>query len=38
MPRTAKETAKKAGLRFDKNRLYEPDYNLRIGSHYLDRA
>ncbi len=37
MPKTAKETAKKAGLRFDKNRLYEPDYNLRVGSHYLDR-
>jgi soluble lytic murein transglycosylase len=37
MPRTAKETAKKIDLRFDKKRLFEPDYNLRIGSKYLSR-
>jgi len=37
MPRTAKETAKKSGLPFDKESLFEPDYNFTIGSEYLSR-
>jgi soluble lytic murein transglycosylase len=37
LPRTAKETAKKADIRFDKKRLFEPSYNLTLGSHYLSR-
>jgi soluble lytic murein transglycosylase len=37
LPRTAKETAKKADIRFDKSRLYDPEYNLLIGSKYLSR-
>jgi soluble lytic murein transglycosylase len=37
MPKTAKETAKKLKLRFDKKRLFEPDYNLTLGTNYLAR-
>ena len=36
MPNTAKITAKKIGIKFDKNKLLnDTDYNLLIGSQYL---
>lgn len=34
MPATAKQTAKKIGVS-SKNSLYEPEYNIRLGSSYL---
>lgn len=34
---TAKETARKAKIRYSKSRLYEPDYNMELGSLYLER-
>lgn len=34
---TAKETARKAGVAYSAGRLYEPDYNILLGSHYLGR-
>lgn len=37
LPGTAKETARKVGMKFTKERLYEPSYNLIIGSAYLGR-
>jgi soluble lytic murein transglycosylase len=36
MPATAKETAKKAKLRYVKRKLFEPEYNITLGSHYLN--
>lgn len=36
-PSTAKETARKSGIRYDKKRLFEADYNMLLGSHYLSR-
>lgn len=35
MPSTARYTAKKIGVRYRKSKLFEPDYNARLGSHYL---
>ncbi|WP_439134159.1 transglycosylase SLT domain-containing protein [Pseudomaricurvus sp.] len=35
MPQTAKETARKAGVRYSKSRLYEPDTNILLGSAYI---
>jgi soluble lytic murein transglycosylase len=35
MPATAKETAKKAKLHYAKSKLYEPEYNIALGSHYI---
>ncbi|WP_421863885.1 transglycosylase SLT domain-containing protein [Motiliproteus sp.] len=36
MPATAKETAKKAKIRYrSRNQLAEPDFNIKLGSHYL---
>lgn len=37
LPGTAKETAKKNDLGYSLNRLYEPDYNMTLGSMYLRR-
>lgn len=38
MPPTAKETARKTGLRYSKSRLTaDPAYNIRLGSAYLTR-
>jgi peptidoglycan lytic transglycosylase len=37
LPGTAKETAKKLGMGFSIDRLYEPDYNMTLGSAYLQR-
>lgn len=35
LPSTGKRIAKMMGLGFDANRLFEPEYNVRIGSWYL---
>lgn len=37
LPSTAKEVAKKNDLPYEKNRLFEPDYNMTLGSLYLGR-
>jgi soluble lytic murein transglycosylase len=37
MPATARETARKLGLGFAVPRLFEPDYNITLGSDYLAR-
>ena len=37
LPGTAKEIARKNGLGFSKDRLYEAKYNMNIGSLYLSR-
>jgi soluble lytic murein transglycosylase len=37
MPATARETARKLGLGFAIPRLFEPDYNIILGSDYLAR-
>lgn len=37
LPKTAKENARKMDIDFVASRLYEPDYNMRLGSHYLSR-
>lgn len=37
MPGTAKETARKHGMAFSKDRLAEPAYNMTLGSYYLGR-
>ncbi len=35
MPGTARETAPRAGLLYDVGRLYEPSYNIMLGSTYF---
>ena len=35
MPATARQTAKKIGLKPAKNSLYDPEYNITLGSNYL---
>lgn len=35
MPATARQTAKKAKLRYAKRKLFEPSYNIALGSHYI---
>ncbi len=35
MPATARQTAKKIGLKPSKNSLYDPSYNIKLGSNYL---
>ncbi len=37
LPSTAKEMAKKLEMGFAPSRLYEPDYNITVGSYYLSR-
>lgn len=37
MPRTAKEVARKLKIGFSIGKLYEPGYNFRLGSAYLER-
>ncbi len=37
LPSTAKEVAKKTAVGFNRVRLYEPEYNMMLGSHYLAR-
>jgi soluble lytic murein transglycosylase len=35
MPRTAKETARKAGISHSRNDLFEPEHNIILGSRYI---
>jgi soluble lytic murein transglycosylase len=35
MPATAKQTAKKARLAYKKDKLFDPQYNIALGSHYI---
>ena len=35
MPATARETAKKVGMRYSKRKLFEPAYNIALGSRYI---
>lgn len=37
LPGTAKEVAQKADLSYSASRLYDPHYNIRLGSLYLNR-
>ena len=37
MPGTAREQADKLGVGYDSNRLYDPDYNVMLGSAYFQR-
>lgn len=37
LPSTAKEVARKIGMKFSVQRLFDPDYNSRLGSNYLGR-
>ncbi len=36
MPRTAAGLAKRMGVSYSPGRLDDPDYNMRLGAHYLD--
>jgi len=35
IPPTGRDVARRIGVPFDASRLYEPEYNMRIGSRYL---
>jgi soluble lytic murein transglycosylase len=37
MPATAREQAGKLGVGYDSNRLYDPEYNVMLGSSYFQR-
>ncbi len=37
LPSTAKETARKNDIEFDGSKLYDPEYNMTLGSLYLKR-
>lgn len=37
LPSTAKEIARKNDMRFSSDKLYEPEFNTRVGSIYLSR-
>src|SRR5262249_824470 len=37
LPRTAKEVAKRNDMNFSRDRLFEPNYNMTLGSLYLNR-
>jgi len=36
MPATAKQTAKRARLAYSKSMLFDPQYNISLGSHYIN--
>ncbi len=38
MPATGREQARKLGLRYSLNNLYDPDYNVRLGTTYFRRV
>lgn len=38
MPNTARQMARASDLTYDRNRLVEPDYNIRLGTSYLALA
>ncbi len=35
LPSTARHVAKDLGVGFDVNRLFDPEYNIRLGTHFL---
>lgn len=37
LPSTAKEVAKKSGIPYSRNRLFEPQFNMELGSIYFTR-
>jgi len=37
LPTTAKETARKGGFGYSRDRLFEPEYNMLLGSRYMSR-
>lgn len=37
LPSTAKEIARKTGISFSQARLFEAEFNVRLGAHYLGR-
>ena len=37
MPATAEETARREKVKYERSRLFEPAYNLRLGQAYLSR-
>ncbi len=37
MPATAKEVAKKLGIHYAPHKLHDPDYNLRLGTSFIQR-
>lgn len=36
LPNTAKLTARKHGINYDINQLYQPQYNMLLGSHFMN--
>lgn len=36
MPGTARQTARKSGMKHRDSFLYDPEYNIQLGSHYLN--
>lgn len=38
LPGTGKEVSRKLGLAFSPTKLFDPDYNIRLGSTYLSRV
>lgn len=36
MPATARQTARKSGIKHHDRYLYDPEYNINLGSHYLN--
>lgn len=37
LPATARETARKSGFSYSSDRLFDPEYNMTIGSHYMNK-
>jgi soluble lytic murein transglycosylase len=35
MPATAKQVAREVGVKYNKGKLLEPEYNMKLGTHYL---
>jgi soluble lytic murein transglycosylase len=38
LPGTARDTARKIGIGYDESQLWEPEYNMRLGSAYLGQV
>jgi soluble lytic murein transglycosylase len=38
LPATAKETARKAGISFSHPRIFDPEYNMTVGSIYMNKT
>ena len=37
IPKTARQTARRIGLSYSRKRLFQPEYNITIGSRYVDK-